>query len=363
MWKKIHSLQELKRKNYLFILPGVFIATVAILFMQIGKTEYTIKFYAHIAFIIAFIIGWILAYKNHKLKFFEYFMLILVYIYHLLTIMLDVIGSMSINGDQGLGTFIIWLPLIIIYTFTVLTRKRAILASIILLIFTMIPGVYYYFVSSTESMDSLTRIYLSTAVYSVILLFAYQLIRTEIEVQVMRRQLLLDPLTQVGNRYQIDKWLNKLIEEEKESFSLLFLDIDYFKTINDQFGHKIGDDVLKELTGVVQAEIEEEHYFGRWGGEEFIIIINHPECEAFNIAERIREKVEAHEFKDVRQSVTISVGVTEYIEGDTTDSILIRADERLYLSKDQGRNQVTGRSDTSQENLEMYELEMPAESH
>lgn len=200
MWKKIHSLQELKRKNYLFILPGVFIATVAILFMQIGKTEYTIKFYAHIAFIVAFIIGWVLAYKNHKLKFFEYFMLILVYIYHLLTIVLDVIGSMSINGDQGLGTFIIWLPLIIIYTFTVLTRKRAILASIILLIFTMMPGVYYYFVSSTESMNSLTRIYLSTAVYSVILLFAYQLIRTEIEVQVMRRQLLLDPLTQVGNR-------------------------------------------------------------------------------------------------------------------------------------------------------------------
>lgn len=156
--------------------------------------------------------------------------------------------------------------------------------------------------------------------------------------------------------------MNKLIEEEKESFSLLFLDIDYFKSINDQFGHKIGDDVLKELTEVVQAEIEDNHYFGRWGGEEFIIIVNHPECEAFNIAERIREKVEAHEFKDVGHSVTISVGVTEFIEDDTTDSLLIRADERLYVSKDQGRNQVTGKSDMSLGTLEITEIGMPAES-
>lgn len=350
MRKKIHSLQELRRKTYLFILPSIFIVTVAILFMQIGKTEYTLKFYMHIAFIVAFIIGWLLAYKNRRLNFFEYFMLILIYIYHLLTITVDIIGNISTNGNQGLDTLIIWFPLIIIYTFTVLTKQQAILSSILLLILTMVPGIYCYYELGPESTDPLTRIYLSTAVYSVILLFIYRLIRTEVEVQVMRRQLLLDPLTQIGNRFQIDKWMNKLIGED-ESYSLLFIDIDYFKSINDQFGHKIGDDVLKELTEVVQAEIEEGHYFGRWGGEEFIIIVNNSEHEAYNIAEGIRNKIETHDFKGVTRSITVSIGITEFIEGDTIDTILIRADERLYTSKGQGRNQVTGKSDMPEKRL------------
>lgn len=350
MWKKIHSLQELRRKNYLFILPGVFIATLAILFIQIGKTEYTLKFYTHIVFIVAFVIGWLLAYKNRRLMFFEYFMLILIYIYHLLSITLDIMGSVNTNGDQGLHTFIVWLPLIIIYTFTVLTRKQAIIATILLLILTLAPGIYYYSKLSPESVDSFIKFYVSTAVYSVILLVVYRLIRTEVEVQVMRRQLLLDPLTQIGNRSQIDKWMNELIGEEN-SYSLLFIDIDYFKSINDRFGHKVGDDVLKELTEVVQGEIEEGHYFGRWGGEEFIIIVKNPEYEAYNIAEGIRNAIETHDFKGIGRSITASIGVTEFIEGDTMDSILIRADKRLYTSKEQGRNQVTGKSDMSEKPL------------
>lgn len=346
MWKKINSLQEIKRKNYLLILPGVFIATVAILLIQIGKTEYTIKFYAHLAFIVAFVIGWLLAYKNRRLKFFECSMLVLVYIYYSLIIILDVIGSMGINGEPGSDSFIIWSPLIIIYTFTVLNRKQAIIASIYLLLLTVASGLYSFQRLGSESGDLLVRTYLTTAVYSVILLFAYQLIRTEVKVQVMRHQLLLDPLTQIGNRYQIDEWMKKLMEGAKEdSFSLIFLDVDYFKSINDQFGHKIGDDVLKELTEVIRGEIEVGHHLGRWGGEEFIIFMDSPEGVAYQVAERLRQVIEAHEFKEVGQGVTVSLGVTGFLEKDTTDTILMRADQRLYASKDLGRNQVIGSSE------------------
>lgn len=343
MWKKINSLQESKRRNYLFILPGVFIATVAILFMQISKTNYDVKFYTHIVFMLAFVIGWLLAYRNHRLKYFEYFMLILVYIYYLLTIALDIIGSINAPSDQELGTFVIWLPLIVIYTFTVLPKHQAILSSIILLILTMAPGLYYYIAVSPEASEALTSTYLSTAVYSVILLFAYQLIRTDVEVQVMRRQLYLDPLTKVGNRSQIDEWMSKLIKKaDEEPFSILFLDIDFFKSINDQLGHKVGDDVLKELAQVLQNHVEKPQLIGRWGGEEFIILVKVKECEAYQIAEELCVAVAEHDFKEVDWPITISIGVTEFVEGDTVDTILIRADERLYNSKNEGRNRVTG---------------------
>lgn len=352
MRKRIDSLQDIRKKNYLFILPGVFIATVAILFIQFGKSEYNLKFYAQLAFIFAFIVGWTLAYTNNRLKVFEYFMLFLVYTYHFITITIELVESINSGKNQDLGTFIIWLPLIIIYTFTVLKRRQAAWASIVLLILTMAPGIYFYFALSPEVSASLTTTYLTTAVYSIILLFAYQLVRTEIEVQVMRRQLLLDPLTQIGNRYQVDRWMNKLIKKaDDEVFSVLFLDLDYFKAINDEYGHKSGDDVLKELTEVLQENIEKEHDLGRWGGEEFIILMKVPECEAFNIAEKLRVIIEGHKFEGIQKNITISIGVTEFREGDTTDSILIRADERLYISKDEGRNRVTGRPRVEGESL------------
>ena len=285
-------------------------------------------------------------------------MLVLVYIYHFLTITIEVVDSVNTGKSQDLGTFIIWLPLIIIYTFTVLKRRQATWASIVLLILTMAPGIYYYYELSPSASASLTTTYLSTAVYSIILLFAYQLVRTEIEVQVMRRQLLLDPLTQIGNRYQVDQWMNNLIKKaEEEIFSVLFLDLDYFKAINDEYGHKAGDDILKELTEVLQRNLEKEHDLGRWGGEEFIILAKTPECEAFNIAEKLRVTIEAHKFQYVKKGITISIGVTEFREGDTTDSILIRADERLYKSKNEGRNRVTGRTQVEAQQTQKSEVE------
>lgn len=342
MWREMNSLQDLRRKNYLFILPGVLIATLAILFIQINKTEYTIKLYAHIAFIIAFIIGWLLAYRNRYLKTFEYFMLVLVYVYYLLMIMLDIVRSISVNEVQDLSVFIIWMPLIIIYTFSVLRKMPAFIASLFLFFITLIPGIYYFFVNS-ELIESLTRTYLSTAVYSIVLLFAYQLIRTEVEVQVMRKQLHLDHLTKIGNRYQIDLWMNELIRQSKlEAYSILFLDIDLFKMINDKYGHKVGDDVLKELAQLLKTQIDRSSYIGRWGGEEFIILVKASECVAYQYAESLRLVVEAHDFQRIGCSLTISVGITGVYEEDTLDTILVRADERLYRSKNDGRNRVTG---------------------
>ena len=117
------------------------------------------------------------------------------------------------------------------------------------------------------------------------------------------------------------------------------LDVDNFKQVNDEYGHHVGDVVLKEIAAVVQDGIRKVDSVGRWGGEEFIIVL--PETslnEAKQVAEQIRLKIESHEFTVV-QHKTSSFGVAEYIQGDNSQSIINRADKALYKAKELGRNQ------------------------
>lgn len=348
MFKNVTSFRELKRLIYLFVLPGVLIATITTLILQTINHDYTFEFYANILFIIVFFAGWLLVYRNLGMPATEYLVFFIVYGYHLVTVTIEIANNTGAEGNQGLGTFIVWMPLIIIYTFIILKRWHGLWASIILLVLSIIPGLYYYNELGFFFRDSLIQLYISNAVYIVILFFSYPLFQVHVDIQAMRKQLYLDPLTQVGNRRQIDVWLEKSImkTDEEKDLSLLFFDIDRFKWINDRYGHKIGDDVLIELIQVVQDEIEVDHFFGRWGGEEFIIIMDAPECEAFEIAEKLRKAIEKHNFGKVGP-ITASFGVTGYKVGDTVETFLGRADERLYISKDDGRNLVTGKNVSS----------------
>jgi polar amino acid transport system substrate-binding protein len=117
-------------------------------------------------------------------------------------------------------------------------------------------------------------------------------------------------------------------------------DIDYFKTINDLFGHQKGDYVLKTIAHIVKNNIRTTDFFGMWGGEEFMILL--PETSLDNaeiLSEKIRTIVGTYHFEDI-QNVTISCGVTEFIDGDTIDTLIKVADDALYLAKKQGRNKV-----------------------
>ena len=345
MFKNVTSFRELKRLIYYFILPGVLIATITTLILQVTNKDYTFEFYANILFVIAFFIGWLLVYLNRGMTTAENLILVIVYSYHLTTVTGEIIKNAGVEGNQGMGTFIVWMPLIIMYTFMILKKWHALWASTILLVLSIIPGLYYYNELGFFFRDSLLQLYISNAVYIVILFISYRLFQVQVDIEAMRRQLYLDPLTQVGNRRQIDVWLEGSITkvEEKKGLSLLFFDIDRFKRINDRFGHKIGDDVLIELIRVVQDELKEGQCFGRWGGEEFIIIVHVSECEAYEIAEKLRKTIEDHNFGKVGP-VTASFGVTGYKVGDTVETFLVRADERLYASKGDGRNLVTGKN-------------------
>ncbi len=153
----------------------------------------------------------------------------------------------------------------------------------------------------------------------------------------------IDKLTSVYNRYMIDISLAEQIEIAKrydKHLSVIFFDIDHFKKVNDIYGHKAGDMVLKSLAELVKSKKRKSDIFGRWGGEEFMLVLPETDInQAAYIAQTLREEIEKQHF-DIVEHITCSFGVTEVKKNDTIDTLMKRVDEALYRAKNEGRNKV-----------------------
>ncbi len=156
-----------------------------------------------------------------------------------------------------------------------------------------------------------------------------------------------DQLTGAYNRYAFAKIAKKqriLALQSKKPLSLLILDIDHFKQINDSYGHAVGDFILKEGVSLVKQFLRKTSSLARIGGEEFCILLpKNKKFEALIVAERIRTKIEEHKFiyKDNVIKITISIGVAEFVmDGQTIKQTLTAADSALYIAKNKGRNRV-----------------------
>lgn len=163
----------------------------------------------------------------------------------------------------------------------------------------------------------------------------------------LRKLVYTDQLTQLPNRRYIDTIIHSKLNEYKElgvPFSIAFMDVDNFKNLNDRYGHVVGDDVLKMISKIFNEVTRSTDTIGRYGGEEFIGVFINIEKEKLNeILERIRLLIENSSLRQNIEnlSVTISIGATSVISGDTCESILKRADQMLYESKRNGRNRVS----------------------
>jgi len=153
----------------------------------------------------------------------------------------------------------------------------------------------------------------------------------------------IDKLTQIYNRRKLEEIIQSEIERSKRyesPLSLILLDLDDFKHINDNFGHQTGDTVLKMVAGILKTNIRASDSTGRWGGEEFIILVPETPLEkARELAEKIRSLIASCQF-DIACSVTISLGLAQLHAGDSFDSFIKRADDALYQAKRQGKNRV-----------------------
>jgi two-component system, cell cycle response regulator len=161
------------------------------------------------------------------------------------------------------------------------------------------------------------------------------------------RMTIVDGLTQIHNKRALFEALEKELMRARRyerDLSLLMFDIDFFKRINDQYGHLAGDHVLRELARIVQERIRREEVFARYGGEEFVILLPEtPLPGAAALAESLRARVANHAFvfQGERIPVTVSIGTALLGENDKVASDLIqRADEKLYEAKRGGRNRV-----------------------
>lgn len=151
-----------------------------------------------------------------------------------------------------------------------------------------------------------------------------------------------DQLTGLFNRRRIDELLRTELSrgDSHGAVYVMMYDIDYFKSVNDTYGHSAGDTALQELTACVRDALRRDDVLGRWGGEEFMCIMRAPsDDDAVAMAERVRAHVEAHRFENV-DHLTISLGLTRAREDDTADSLFNRVDAALYEAKRSGRNKV-----------------------
>lgn len=152
-----------------------------------------------------------------------------------------------------------------------------------------------------------------------------------------------DHLTQVYNRLKIDELMRAEVDRArryKRAFSIIMIDVDHFKAVNDQHGHQTGDLILKEVVNVLQENTRNADSVGRWGGEEFIILC--PETDSASVylaAEKLRQRVEEFNFSIVKRK-TASFGVASLTPEDDQQSLIKRADESLYFAKNNGRNRV-----------------------
>lgn len=152
-----------------------------------------------------------------------------------------------------------------------------------------------------------------------------------------------DKLTNVYNRAKLDILLEKELQtyqRYKTNSSIIMIDIDHFKSINDSFGHLIGDKVLILIASVLRSKTRITDFVGRWGGEEFLIICpNSGIDETKKVALKLKEEIENFNF-NIDNTITASFGISSYKKDDNVDSLLQRADQALYNAKENGRNTV-----------------------
>ncbi len=191
------------------------------------------------------------------------------------------------------------------------------------------------YLNSFIKKDKKTSLILQITIFLFALLVAYLYVLYNTKEEI-KENALIDPLTKAYNRRSFFEDIKHL---PNSTHTLVMTDIDYFKKVNDTYGHDVGDFILKEFVKIIKENIREEDKIYRWGGEEFIILLkNINSQDAYKKILAIKEKIESHDFNGIK--ITASFGIKEINHTPTTNDLKI-LDNALYISKEKGRNKVT----------------------
>ena len=246
--------------------------------------------------------------------------------------------------DPSMRLTEIYLSLFWIFTVSGLRLKHATISASTIFVMVFVTT-YFYFTLTLEYF--VMHCFWMCAAFSFGFLGAYLIEKSNRAVFVTQEQFrqlaTTDKLTGLHNRIKLDEILQEELNRSlryHHRFGLVLMDFDYFKTINDTYGHQVGDEALIEIAKLITDHLRSTDKAVRWGGEEFIIIyLDTDHEEVLKLAEALRQKIEDHVFTTVGTR-TASLGVTLYKDGDTIDTVIQRADKALYSAKSNGRNRI-----------------------
>lgn len=252
-----------------------------------------------------------------------------------------------------LVTMAVWVTVILPLAFVTYGTRRGLQVSALLYLAFLVllgPSAATVLTGSRELLPTLTLhlIAIVGVLLGLLWLLASRLERWARErsrAELLAAQVSTDPLTGIANRRRLDDELERLMAQAhryEQPLSVVVLDLDHFKRVNDTFGHDTGDQVLVETVERVAACIRGADLLGRWGGEEFLLVAPHTgHRDACALAERCREAIAAHPM-DEAGAVTASFGVATLDADDDARALIRRADLALYTAKQEGRDRVVG---------------------
>lgn len=228
-----------------------------------------------------------------------------------------------------------WCYPIVLAAYCMLSERRAWMANLVILAFAL-PMIWM-------TLDFAYALRITTSLGAVSLFSGIMVNVIDGQRRQLQKQLILDPLTGLLNRLTFNDCMDQAVRlhgRYQQPVSLMAIDIDYFKQLNDNYGHAAGDRVLGQVGRLLRDTLRDEDAIFRMGGEEFTVVLKGAnECAATDTAERLRLAIALADFREIR-SVTISIGVAELRPDESWESWAKRADDSLYEAKNKGRNRV-----------------------
>jgi len=260
-------------------------------------------------------------------------------------------GNFSCSLNQyGL----VWNYFIPLASFYLLGSKKGVQVTLLFSIYLFAYSIYLIpeqlsHMAANNFLLSYSVIALSTYVYEKTREYSHQQIKDLLESEhqhtiTLEKVSITDPLTQIYNRLKLDDFLQltySRAQRYNENFTIMIVDIDHFKEVNDNYGHLVGDKVLKDFSKILSSTLRKSDIVGRWGGEEFMIILPNTQCKAsYDIAENLRQTIESFDF-GYKFSNTASFGIASYDKEESVLELVNNADNALYHSKEKGRNGIS----------------------